>query len=86
MPPGKSWKCGHSVLLVLLHGTVYQQTLKLHRHLQTLNIILRHICLFDPTMHPVVPAVDFERALVVTFAMLRHLIHCRIIIIFIIIT
>ena len=52
--------CGHSVSLVLLPGTVYQQTFELHRHLQTLNSILRHVCLFDP-MHPRVRAVGFER-------------------------
>ena len=40
--------CGYSVSLVLPPGTVYQQTFELHRHLQTLNSVLRHICLFCP--------------------------------------
>ena len=48
------------VLLILPSGTVYQQTFELHRHLQTLNSILRHICLFDRTVHPKVWKDDFE--------------------------
>ena len=41
--------------------TVYQQTFELHRHLQTSNSILRHICLFDRTTRPKARAVDFEQ-------------------------
>ena len=52
--------CGHSVSLVVPPGTIYQQTFELHWYLQTLNNILRHICLFDPTIHLKVRAVDFE--------------------------
>ena len=60
--------------LVLPPGTVYQQTFELHRHLETFNSILRHICLSDPTMHPKVRAADFERRPCSDF---RHVIHVQ---------
>jgi len=47
-----------SQVLLVQSISIYQQTFKLRRHLQSLNSIL--LRLFDRIMHPKVRAVDFE--------------------------